>query len=143
MKGAMAVAKKGKQNRVNLKAVVIGVGAALLIGAGSLMLISQLVVNERVGEAQAAGGVFVIMFLASFVGNWIARRLDHDPSVYEMIVISMMYWLIHLVFGLLVFDGTIQNLLLVTGTVALGWISAYVLGRKKVAKGFKRKHRHR
>ena len=107
-----------KMKSIEIKAVCTGVIVAFGIGFLTLALLSVLITEHLIGEKHTDRMILLLLMISSYAGGISSNLIIGNKRIYIAVGACTIYTCTLLLMGLLLFDGTIQNL----------WISLFMIG---------------
>lgn len=132
MKKRIHTASTGKTAEVT--AIVIGVVAALIISALLSVGLTSIIINGTVSEVTAGSYAFIIRTVASGVGCLIAAMLLNGKHLLIVTATALGYLAILVGMGIILYEGSFNNILSGVVSVLLGGAIACIAVLKPLKK---------
>lgn len=117
-----------------LPAAIIGIATATLISFLLTVALTSLVMNGTVGESSTGPYIFAIRTIASAIGCFLGALLLNGKYLIIAGTIALGYLAVLIGTGIILYDGSFNNMLSGTVSVLLGGIFACVVVLKPLKK---------
>lgn len=111
---------KMKKDTMNLKPVATGLLTAVMVGTAAIILLTGLILNQRIGEELADKTIFAALLLSSFLGATVARLTGASEILYIPVGTCAIFASMLMIVGMLLFDGSFTRHWLSLCMIAVG-----------------------
>ena len=122
--------------------LAVGVGAALLITLLFAVVVTQLVLGEKIGEGTIGYWTGVMLPLSTGVGAWIAVCLVKSKKMQTCLLTAAVYFLCLLGINALFFGGQFQGVVVSVVMILLGAATTGIIAAKGERKGHNKRRKY-